>query len=128
MKLLVERTGAGFAGGASAEELATALGALRPIAGETTSLILAQEVERALRELVGAGPAALEASYGWPAKRTVVSRQRPESTALASREAAARAQVDPGPKRPLNPENGSAEPFSQVGRSARPRSAICIAG
>jgi len=60
VKLLVERTGAGFAGGASAEEVATALGALRPIARETTSLILAQEVERALRELVGAGPAALE--------------------------------------------------------------------
>ena len=60
VKLLVERTGAGFAGGASAEEVATALGALRPIARETTSLILAQEVERALRELVGMGPAALE--------------------------------------------------------------------
>ena len=60
VKMLVERTGAGFAGGASAEEVATALGALRPIARETTSLILAQEVERALRELVGAGPAALE--------------------------------------------------------------------
>jgi hypothetical protein len=60
VKLLVERTGAGFAGGASAEEVATALGALRPIARETTSLILAQEVERALRELVGMGPVALE--------------------------------------------------------------------
>ena len=60
VKLMVERTGAGFAGGASAEEVATALGALRPIARETTSLILAQEVERALRDLVGAGPAALE--------------------------------------------------------------------
>ena len=53
VKLMVERTGAGFAGGASPEEVATALGALRPIARETTSLILAQEVERALRELVG---------------------------------------------------------------------------
>ena len=60
VKLMVERTGAGFAGGASPEEVATALGALRPIARETTSLILAQEVERALRELVGAGPVALE--------------------------------------------------------------------
>jgi len=60
VKMLVERTGAGFAGNASAEELATAIGALRPIARETTSLILAQEVERALRELVGQGPAALE--------------------------------------------------------------------
>jgi DNA-binding transcriptional MerR regulator len=60
VKMMVERTGAGFAGGASPEELATALGALRPVARETTSLILAQEVERALRDLVGAGPAALE--------------------------------------------------------------------
>ena len=60
VKLMVERTGAGFAGGASPDEVATALGALRPIARETTSLILAQEVERALRDLVGAGPAALE--------------------------------------------------------------------
>ena len=60
VKLMVERTGAGFAGAASPAEVATAIGALRPIARETTSLILAQEVERALRELVGAGPAALE--------------------------------------------------------------------
>jgi DNA-binding transcriptional MerR regulator len=60
VKLMVERTGAGFAGGASPAEVATAIGALRPVARETTSLILAQEVERALRELVGAGPAALE--------------------------------------------------------------------
>ena len=48
VKLLVERTGAGFAGNATPAELATAVGALRPIARETTSLILAQEVERAL--------------------------------------------------------------------------------
>ena len=60
VKLLVERTGAGFAGNATPEELATAVGALRPIARETTSLILAQEVERALRDLVDAGPAAIE--------------------------------------------------------------------
>ncbi len=59
VKLLVQRTGAGFAGRASTSEVATAIGALRPIARETTSLILAQEVERALRELVDAGPAAL---------------------------------------------------------------------
>jgi len=59
VKLLVERTGAGFAGNASAAELATAVGALRPIARETTSLILAQEVERALRQLVDRGPAAM---------------------------------------------------------------------
>ncbi|MDQ1521690.1 MAG: hypothetical protein QOI55_2763 [Actinomycetota bacterium] len=59
VKLLVERAGAGFAGSATPEELATALGALRPVARETTSLILAQEVERALRQLVDAGPAAM---------------------------------------------------------------------
>jgi DNA-binding transcriptional MerR regulator len=60
IKLFVERTGAGFAGTATPQELATAVGALRPIARETTGLILAQEVERALRQLVDAGPAALE--------------------------------------------------------------------
>lgn len=60
VKLIVERTGAGFAGTATAEEVATALGALRPIARETTSLILAQEVERALKRLVDAGPAAID--------------------------------------------------------------------
>ena len=60
VKLLVERTGAGFAGTATPAELATAVGALRPIARETTSLILAQEVERALRQLVEGGPAAME--------------------------------------------------------------------
>ena len=59
VKLLVERTGAGFAGTATPAELATAVGALRPIARETTSLILAQEVERALRQLVDGGPDAL---------------------------------------------------------------------
>jgi DNA-binding transcriptional MerR regulator len=60
VKLVVERTGAGFAGNATPEEVATAIGVLRPIARETTSLILAQEVERALRHLVDAGPAAIE--------------------------------------------------------------------
>ena len=66
IKLFVERTGAGFAGNATPEELATALGALRPIARETTSLILAQEVERALRQLVDAGPAAIERAIKRP--------------------------------------------------------------
>jgi len=56
VKLLVDRAGSGFAGAASAEELATALGALRPIAREMSSLILAQEVERALHELVESRP------------------------------------------------------------------------
>ena len=57
VKLLVERTGAGFAGSASPDELATALGALRPIARETSSVILAQEVEIALADLMRSGEA-----------------------------------------------------------------------
>lgn len=56
VKLLVERTGTGFAGRASVGELETAIGALRPIAREMSSVILAQEVERALAELVRSGP------------------------------------------------------------------------
>ena len=56
VKLLVERTGTGFAGAASADELETAIGALRPIAREMSSVILAQEVERALADLIGSGP------------------------------------------------------------------------
>jgi DNA-binding transcriptional MerR regulator len=64
VKLVVGRTGSGFAGNATPEEVATALAALRPIARETTSLILAQEVERALRRLADAGPAAIERSAG----------------------------------------------------------------
>lgn len=55
VKLLVDRAGAGFAGSATPEELATALGALRPIARETSSVILAQEVELALAKLMGSG-------------------------------------------------------------------------
>ena len=58
MKLLVERAGAGFAGNATPDELATALGALRPIARETSSVILAQEVELALAKLVQSGEAS----------------------------------------------------------------------
>ena len=57
VKLLVERAGAGFAGSATPDELATALGALRPIARETSSVILAQEVELALAKLMGSGQA-----------------------------------------------------------------------
>jgi DNA-binding transcriptional MerR regulator len=52
VKLIVERTGRGFAGAASPQEVATAVGALRPIAREMSGVILAQEVERALAELV----------------------------------------------------------------------------
>ena len=55
VKLLVERAGAGFAGSATPDELATALGALRPIARETTGVILAQEVELALATLMQSG-------------------------------------------------------------------------
>jgi DNA-binding transcriptional MerR regulator len=62
VKLLVERAGAGFAGNATPEELATALGALRPIARETSSVILAQEVELALAKLMGSGQATAKLS------------------------------------------------------------------
>jgi DNA-binding transcriptional MerR regulator len=62
VKLLVERTGKGFAGGATTEELETAIAALRPIAREMSSLILAQEVERALSELIRTDPRHLARS------------------------------------------------------------------
>jgi DNA-binding transcriptional MerR regulator len=62
VSLIVERIGAGFAGGASAEELATAVDALRPVAREMTSVILAQEVERALADLVQNGPGSVRGS------------------------------------------------------------------
>ena len=55
VKLLVERAGSGFAGSGSPEELATALGALRPVTREATSVILAQEVELALARLMQSG-------------------------------------------------------------------------
>ncbi len=64
VKLIVERVGTGFAGGATAEEVATAVGALRPIAREMSSVILAQEVERALASLVQSGPRTLRRSRG----------------------------------------------------------------
>ncbi len=54
--LFVERSGAGFAGQASRDELASALTALRPIAKEAAGIILAQEVERGLRGLLEVGP------------------------------------------------------------------------
>ncbi|MEJ7583553.1 MAG: MerR family transcriptional regulator [Acidimicrobiales bacterium] len=57
--LFTGSAGGGFAGGASADELATALAALRPIARETAGIILAQEVERGLRTLLDADPTAL---------------------------------------------------------------------
>lgn len=57
--LFVERTGAGFAGRASTDELATALATLRPIAREAAGIILAHEVERGLRGLLDRGPTAV---------------------------------------------------------------------
>jgi DNA-binding transcriptional MerR regulator len=57
VKLLVDRAGTGFAGSATPDELATALGALRPIARETSGVILAQEVELALAKLMQSGEA-----------------------------------------------------------------------
>jgi len=59
IELFTESAGGGFAGQATAEELATALGALRPVARETAGIILAQEVERGLRTLLDADPTAL---------------------------------------------------------------------
>jgi hypothetical protein len=59
VKLLVERTGSGFAGDASPQEIEAALGALRPVAREMSGIVLAQEVERALSGLVEAGPKRL---------------------------------------------------------------------
>ena len=56
VKLLVERAGSGFAGIGSPEELATALGALRPVTREATGVILlAQEVELVLADLMQSG-------------------------------------------------------------------------
>jgi len=57
--LFAESAGGGFAGQATADELATALAALRPVARETAGIILAQEVERGLRSLLDADPTAL---------------------------------------------------------------------
>lgn len=75
VKLIVDRVGAGFAGRGGAGELATALGALRPVAREMTSLILAQQVERALRELVHLGPVAVRRAAR---RRLKEQRQREE--------------------------------------------------
>jgi DNA-binding transcriptional MerR regulator len=56
--LFVERTGSGFPGQTAGPELDTALSSLRPIAREAAGIILAHEIERGLRELLDAGPAA----------------------------------------------------------------------
>ena len=49
--LFVTRAGAGFAGGGSRDEVAEAIATLRPVAREAAGVILAQEIERALRQL-----------------------------------------------------------------------------
>lgn len=51
VKLMVKRAGEGFAADGGADQFSSALGALRPVAREMASLILAQEVERALAHL-----------------------------------------------------------------------------
>jgi DNA-binding transcriptional MerR regulator len=58
--LFTARAGQGFGGRATPGELGAALDTLRPVARETAGLIFAQEIERALRQLVEAGPAAVE--------------------------------------------------------------------
>lgn len=60
VKLMLDRRGNGFAGNASAEELEVALAALRSAAQEISGVILAQEVERALADLLEAGPATFK--------------------------------------------------------------------
>ena len=55
VKLFESETGRSFAGKGRPEELATALDALRPIAQDAAQLILAQELERSLRNLAGKG-------------------------------------------------------------------------
>ena len=62
VELIVDRVGTGFGGGASADELAVAVAALRPVAREMSSVIIAHEVERALSELVESGPKPLRRS------------------------------------------------------------------
>ncbi len=54
--LFNSETGASFAGKGTPEEIAAALDAVRPIALDAAALILAQEIERALRRLASAGP------------------------------------------------------------------------
>jgi len=48
----MKRAGSGFAGSGSLEELSTALGALRPVTREATSVIWVQEAELGLARLV----------------------------------------------------------------------------
>lgn len=56
VKLLLDRLGDGFAGTGTSREIAKAVDALRPAARDSVAALLAGEVERALGELVRAGP------------------------------------------------------------------------
>ena len=55
VRLFESQTGKSFAGKGRPAEIATALDALRPIAQDAAQLILAQELERALRNLAAKG-------------------------------------------------------------------------
>ncbi len=57
VKLFEGETGRSFAGKGSPDEVAAALAALRPVALDAAGLILAQELERALRRLASKGRA-----------------------------------------------------------------------
>jgi DNA-binding transcriptional MerR regulator len=55
VKLFETETGRSFAGGGAPEEISAALDAVRPVALDAAGLILAQELERALRKLAATG-------------------------------------------------------------------------
>lgn len=55
VKLFEAETGRSFAGQGAPEEIATALEAVRPVALDASGLILAQELERAMRKLAATG-------------------------------------------------------------------------
>jgi DNA-binding transcriptional MerR regulator len=66
VKLLVKRAGEGFAASAHPDDLAEAFDALRPVAREMASQILAQEVERALLHLAEDQPREIRARTSPP--------------------------------------------------------------
>jgi len=55
VKLFETETGRSFAGRGAPEEISAALDAVRPVALDAAGLILAQELERALRKLAATG-------------------------------------------------------------------------
>jgi DNA-binding transcriptional MerR regulator len=59
VELFAARAGAGFGGRGTLDDVGTALEALRPVARDSAGLIFSQEIERALRRLVDAGPTAV---------------------------------------------------------------------